>query len=287
MFSLDPLTPTIGGEISGLDLGAPLGADVIERIYAALIEHLVVFFRDQPVTPEAHIAFAQCFGDLDRPHPHYPHVAGFERIVLLENDGARPPDTNTWHTDLTFMAEPPFASILIAREMPPTGGDTLWLSLYAAYEALPDGMRRELAALSAIHDLGDFRNDYTVGRTGTEELEAAARRFGSAIHPLVKHHPVSGRPYLYVNQSFVTHVVGMTARESDSLLRYLYDHIERPEHQVRFRWRRNSIAMWDNRVTQHYAIADYLPHYRCMNRVTVVNDRRAAERAVVPLERQG
>ena len=274
--SVIPMTSAIGAEIHGVDLARPLDSATADAIYEALLRHLVIFFRDQVISPQQHLAFAQSFGELDAPHPHYAHVPGFDRIVLLANDAANPPDTDNWHTDLTFKAEPPFASILVARDLPETGGDTLWASMYAAYESLPPDMKTEIAGLRAVHDMGDFKNEFVDGTSSTARLLQATQRFGFAIHPLVQTHPGTGRRYLYVNDSFTSHVVGLTARASRRLLNYLLDHINRPENQVRFKWRPGSVAMWDNRCTQHYAVADYLPGYRCMNRITVVRDRRAA-----------
>lgn len=270
-----PVTTAIGAEIQGVDLGRKLDAATEDAIYQALVRHLVIFFRDQEISPERHLAFAQSFGELDEPHPYYAHVPGFERIVKLANDANNPPDTDNWHTDLTFRPEPPFASILIAREVPETGGDTLWASMYAAYESLPVDVKAHISTLRAVHDMGDFRNSFVDETRSTARLVDAMQRFGFAIHPLVQTHPVTGKKYLYVNDSFTSHIVGLPARASRRLLSYLLDHIERAEHQVRFRWRPGSVAMWDNRCTQHYAVADYLPAYRCMNRITVVRDRRA------------
>ena len=270
-----PLTTAIGAEIHGVDLGKPLDAATGDLIYQVLLRHLVVFFRDQDISPERHLAFAQSFGELDAPHPHYAHVPGFDRIVMFANDAKNPPDTDNWHTDLTFKSEPPFASILVAREVPDTGGDTLWASMYAAYDTLPTAMKTQVAALRAVHDMGDFKNSFVDATDSTERLLDATQRFGFAIHPLVRVHPVTTRKYLYVNDSFTSHILGLTAAASRRLLGYLLDHINHAPHQVRFKWRRGSIAMWDNRCTQHYAVADYLPAYRCMNRITVVKDRRA------------
>ena len=272
---ITPLTPKIGAEISGVDLSGPLDQATLDAIYDALIEHLVIFFRDQDIPPSAHLELARSFGEPQPPHPVYPSVDGFENIIKLENDGSNPPDTDGWHTDLTFHQEPPFASILWARKVPETGGDTMWSSLYAAYDALPDDMKDHLEGLSAVHDMGDFRNNFTVGETSGERLMQAHQRFGSAIHPIVQHHPVTGRKFLFVNDGFTVHVVGMRATDSRRLLGYLFDHMNQPEFQVRFRWRDHSLVMWDNRCTMHYAVADYVPHYRCMHRITVVRDRRA------------
>jgi taurine dioxygenase len=272
---IDALTPAIGANITAIDISQPIDGDTLDAIYQALIDHLVIIFPEQTILPAAHLAFAESFGELDQPHHVYPHVPGFERIVLLENDADRPPETNAWHTDLTFKQNPPFASILYARAVPVTGGDTLWASMYAAYDALPSGMKEQLAGLSAVHDMGSFRNQYLARENGVQALNEAMAKVGSAVHPMVRNHPVTGRGFLFVNQSFTTHVVGMSSHESHRLLRYLFDHINQPEFQCRLRWQANSLVMWDNRVTQHYAVADYMPHYRLMHRVTVIDDRRA------------
>jgi taurine dioxygenase len=277
MLTVAKITPAIGAEISGVDFSMPVEPDALETIYQALLEHLVIFFRDTGISPSAHLAFAQAFGTLDEPHPLYPHVEGFENIVLLENDQGAPPDTNSWHTDLTFKAQQPFASILVARHIPPVGGDTMWSSCYAAYDRLPDGLKRDLEGLRAIHDLGDFRNSFADaknGKSGVERLNESVARLGHNIRPLVGRHPVTGRKFLNFNEAFVTHIVGLTTNEATALKTFLANHMNRPEDQMRWRWRSGDIAMWDNRVTMHYAVADFLPQYRCMNRITVVRDRR-------------
>ena len=275
-FSIDPLTPTIGAEISGLDLSEPLGPETLDAVYQALIDHLVIFFRGQDLPPAAHLAFAESFGEIDKPHPVYPHAEGHPNVVLLKHGPDHKPDTNEWHTDLTYYEAPPFSSILYAVEVPASGGDTLWANMVAAYDALPPEIKSHIDGLEAIHDLGDFRNDF-LAAGGLEGLNQAMAREGSAVHRVAPRHPVTGRRFLYVNQPFTRLITTMNMRESDRLLRYLFDHIARPEFQVRFRWRPGSLAMWDNRVTQHYAVDDYRPHGRTMHRVTVVHDRRARE----------
>lgn len=277
MITVDRITPAIGAEISGIDFSRPISLDAHDQIYQALLESLVIFLRAANISPDAHLAFARQFGDLDDPHPHYPHVEGFESIVLLENSQELPPDTNSWHTDLTFKYEQPFASILVARDIPSAGGDTLWSSCYAAYDRLPDGMKSDLEGLKAIHDLGDFRNSFSEtkdGKSGVERLNEGVRQFGHNIRPLVGEHPVTGRKFLNFNEAFVTHIVGMTTNEANALKTYLANHMNRPEDQMRWRWSNGDLAMWDNRVTMHYAVADYLPQRRRMNRITVVRDRR-------------
>ena len=272
--TVKPLTRALGAEIGGIDLTGPLDSDTLDAIYDALIEHLVIFFRDQPLEPEAHLAFARSFGEPEPPHPIYSHAPGFESVTVLANDADNPPDTDGWHTDVTYRQNPPFASILCAKIVPETGGDTLWASMYAAYDALPDEMKSYLEGKSAIHDFGDFRNNFIRQEGGVQALNAALASVGSAVHPIVQRHPVTDRPFLFVNRPFTAHVVDLNARESDRLLEYLFDHIDRPEFQVRFRWEPDAVAIWDNRVTQHYAVADYLPDRRQMHRVTVVDDRR-------------
>jgi taurine dioxygenase len=278
VLSIDPITPSIGAEISGLDFSQPAPASVYDEVYQALLQHLVIFIHGVEIGPKEHLEFARNFGDLDDPHLFYPHVEGFENIVLLENDASTPPDTNSWHTDLTFKAVQPFASILIARHVPETGGDTMWSSCYAAFDRLPDGIKKDLEGLEAVHDLGDFRNSFATensGKTGVERLNECVSQFGHNVRPLIGTHPVTGRKFLNFNEAFVTHIVGFTTNDSSSLKTFLANHMNKPEDQVRWRWSAGDLAMWDNRVTMHYALADYSPNYRCMNRVTVTRDRRA------------
>ncbi|MBE1281674.1 MAG: taurine dioxygenase [Rhodobacteraceae bacterium] len=271
------VTPAIGAEVRGIDFTQPIPADLHQAIYDALMSNLVLFFRDCTISPEAHLNFARDFGQIDEPHPLYPHVEGFPNIVKLENDSGAPPDTNSWHTDLTFRQRQPFASILVARQIPDCGGDTLWSSSFAAYDRLPSGMKQDLEDLVAVHDLGDFRNSFagnTSNQSGEERLNETVGRFGHRLRPIVERHPVTGQKFLNFNEAFVTHIVGLTTNESNSLRVWLSNHMNRPEDQVRWRWSQGDMVMWDNRATMHYAVADYLPNYRCMNRVTVIEDRR-------------
>ena len=279
MLRIDPITPSIGAVISGLDFSQPISATSHDEIYQALLQHLVVFIRAANIDPASHLAFAQKFGTLDEPHLLYPHVEGFENIVKLENDANTPPDTNSWHTDLTFKAVQPFASILIARHVPEVGGDTMWSSCYAAYERLSDGMKNDLEGLKAVHDFGDFRNSFANqqnGKSGVERLNENIVKFGHNIRPLIGEHPVTRRKFLNFNEAFIIHIVGCTTNDSNALRTFLANHMNKPEDQVRWKWSNGDLAMWDNRVTMHYALADYLPQYRCMNRVTVIHDQRVS-----------
>jgi len=270
------LSPAIGAELSGIDLNKAVDAATLDEIYAALIEHQVIFFRDQAISPANHLRLAQSFGDIEAPNPLYPHHDSSTDIMILNHGADNPPDTGGWHSDVTYRQNPPFAGLLIARNIPDCGGDTLWLSLSRAWDSLPSGIQSELQELKAVHDLGDFRNSFTLQKNDGTELTRAHQKFGSAVHPMVKTHPVSGRKFIYINESFTQHIVGMRATDSNRLLDFLYRHIDQPENQVRFQWTQGALAIWDNRCTWHYATADYLPQSRVMHRVTVSNDARAS-----------
>ena len=273
MFKVKEITPAIGAEVSGVTLNKSLKSDTVEKIYNTLIKHQVIFFREQNLTPESHLKLAKSFGDIDPGHPVYPHVEGFKSIVLLKNDGNNKPDTNDWHKDFTFKSNPPFASILHGVTVPKVGGDTLWASMSAAYESLPDGWKEDLEGLKAIHDMGTFRNDF-YREGGVDSVNSALKKVGSAVHKVVETHPISGLKYLNVNQSFTRNIVNESQGASDHILQFLFKHMAKPEFQVRFSWENNSVAIWDNRITQHYAICDYLPNLRHMHRITVINDKR-------------
>ena len=273
MLKVTPLTPSIGALISKVSLNKDLNSGAIEQIYSALIKHQVIFFRDQNISPESHLKLAESLGEIDPGHPVYPHVEGHQSIVLLKNDENNRPDTNDWHKDLTFKPNPPFASILHGVKVPKVGGDTLWASMSAAYDQLPNGWKAHLEELEAIHDMGTFRNDF-YKEGGIDSVNNALKKVGSAVHKVIETHPISGLKYLNVNQSFTRNIVNESQGPSDHILQFLFQHISKPEFQVRFHWEDNSIAIWDNRITQHYAVFDYLPEFRHMQRVTVINDKR-------------
>ena len=273
MLKVTPLTPSIGAIISKVSLNKDLNSGTIEQIYSALIKYQVIFFRDQNISPETHLKLAESLGEIDPGHPVYPHVEGHQSIVLLKNDANNRPDTNDWHKDLTFKESPPFASILHGVKVPKVGGDTLWASMSAAYDQLPNGWKDHLEELEAIHDMGTFRNDF-YKEGGIDSVNNALKNVGSAVHKVIETHPISGLKYLNVNQSFTRNIVNESQGPSDHILQFLFQHISKPEFQVRFHWEDNSVAIWDNRITQHYAVFDYLPEFRHMQRVTVVNDKR-------------
>ena len=273
MFKVEAITPVIGASISGISLNQDLKSDTVEKIYNALIKYQVIFFREQDLTPESHLQLAKRFGDIDPGHPVYPHVEGFQSIVLLKNDESSRPDTNDWHKDLTFKSNPPFASILHGVSVPKIGGDTLWASMSAVYDSLTDGWKEDLEGLEAIHDMGTFRNDF-YKEGGINSVNSALKKVGSAVHKVIEKHPISGKKYLNVNQSFTRNIVNLSQGASDHILKFLFQLLARPEFQVRFHWQNDSVAIWDNRITQHYAVNDYLPNSRHMQRVTIINDKR-------------
>ena len=275
-YNLEQITPTIGAEISNIDLSQDLSEEKLDQIYQDLIDYKVIFFRNQEISPKNHIALAKSFGEIEPPHPVYPHVKDFPEIVLLENDANNPPDTDEWHTDVTFKSDPAFASILYSKIIPPSGGDTLWCSLSAIYEALPSDTKKYLETLRAVHDMGSFRNNFIDddNEKSAHNVNEGFQKFGNAIHPMVKVHPISKNKLLYINPGFTSQIVGMNMTDSNNLLTYLFNFMNKPEFQIRFKWSANTIAIWDNRCTMHYAIGDYMPHHRQMNRITVLNDKR-------------
>jgi taurine dioxygenase len=270
--TVTPLAGALGAEISGVDLAQSLDAETFGEIQHALLDHLVIFFRDQVLTPEQHIAFGERFGEL-HVHPFIPNLDGFPEVIRLESADNGPGEmayqSNVWHTDLTYTAAPPMASILHAIRVPEAGGDTMWNNLYAAYEALSAPLREFVEGLSAIHNIVvSMPADFMEQNWAPKQLERLHKVTPPVSHPVVRTHPETGRKCLFVNRNFTSHIDGLHRSESDALLAMLYAHIEQPEFAVRFKWRNNSLAMWDNRCTQHYALVDYRSK-RTMHRVTV------------------
>jgi taurine dioxygenase len=266
--AIDKLTPIIGAEVSGVDLSKPLSNRQQDEIHRALAENCVIFFRDQHVTAEQHMAFGRLFGDL-HVHPAGPGADGHPEMLKIYADKDSPrANGEDWHSDVSCDPEPPMGSILHIRQCPPKGGDTLFASMYAAYEALSDRMKTYLDGLTAIHD-GEHVYRGLYANYGVKDKPAYPR----AEHPVVRTHPVTGRKCLFVNKAFTTRILGIPADESEAILRYLCDHATNELFQCRFRWQPNSIAFWDNRCAQHRAMWDYWPHTRAGARVTVKGDR--------------
>ncbi|KTR47465.1 taurine dioxygenase [Pantoea ananatis] len=272
--AIKPLGPFIGAQVGNLDVSRPLSDAQFEQLYHALLRHQVLFLREQAITPEQHRALAIRFGDLHI-HPVYPHAEGVEEIVVLDTHQDNPPDNDNWHTDVTFIQTPPAVALLASKVLPESGGDTLWTSGIAAYEALSAPFKTLLAELRAEHDFTKAFPEYKHRKTeeAHRQWQQAVAKNPPVYHPVIRTHPVSGKKALFVNEGFTTRIMDISQKESDALLGFLFAHVTRPEFQVRWRWQPNDLAIWDNRVTQHYANADYYPARRVMQRATVLGDR--------------
>jgi taurine dioxygenase len=270
--TLTPLTPTIGAEVGGIDLRTPPDAATLRALRDALLAWKVLFFREQDITTDEHVAFARLFGELEV-HPFAPHKPGYPEVLAITHGPGNRGRENTWHSDVTWRLEPSLGSILRAVEIPEVGGDTLFADMYAAYEGLKDEVKAEIDGRKAVHDFNHFRKGMRKRGMSEAEIEEFNRKYPEVEHPIARTHPETGRKGLYVNAAFTMRIVGMEKERSDSLLRHLYAQASIPEYQCRFRWRKNSLAFWDNRSTQHYAASDYYPAVRAMERVTIVGDR--------------
>jgi len=263
--SVEKINPIIGAEIGGVDLSKPLNAEQISEIHQAWMEHLLIVFRDQPLTTDQHKNFGRYFGEL-HVHPATMLLPGHPEILVVHADeNSKRVSGEEWHSDVSCEAEPPMGSMLHLTVVPPHGGgDTLFSNMYHAYDTLPDRIKDLIAGLNAVHD-----GFHVFNREGYREGKSYPRH----EHPIVRTHPVTGRQSLFVNRVFTTHIVGLSKNESDAILQMLYRHVETPEYHVRLRWRPNTMACWDNRCTQHRALFDYFPEHRHGQRVTVVGDR--------------
>ena len=271
--TITPLSSALGAHISGVDLGHDLTAEQRDAIEQALLKHQVLFSRDQPVTPQQQARFAAYFGDLHI-HPIYPNVPEQPQVLILDTAVTDVRDNAIWHTDVTFLPTPALGAVLSAKLLPAYGGDTLWASGIAAFEALSGPMQALLEGLTATHD---FTRSFPLERFGTtaEDLarwEETRRKNPPLSHPVIRTHPVSGRKALFVNEGFTTRINELEPTESEAILKMLFAHATRPEFTIRWRWQENDVAMWDNRVTQHYAVDDYRPQRRVMHRATILGD---------------
>ena len=261
---VSPLTPTIGAVVEGVDLAQPMDDAVFEEVHRAWMEHLVLFMREQDMTPEQHLAFGRRFGEL-HVHPAAPYAHGNPELMVIHTDAdSKRNNGSGWHSDVSADEEPPLGSILHLHTVPAAGGDTLFASMYAAYEALSPPLRDLLEGLTARHE-----SDYT-GQYGDHPPQ---REFPRASHPVVRTHPVTGRKALFVNAGFTRAIDGLSRRESRALLDFLFEHVKNPAFACRFEWQPLSLAMWDNRCVQHVAVWDYHPETRSGLRVTIKGDR--------------
>jgi taurine dioxygenase len=269
VLEVKPLSPVIGAHVAGLDLSRPLGAEAVAQVRAALGRHLVLFFMDQDLSPEAQADFARQFGEVTPAHPVITSLPGHPEVLPIDGREDR---ASWWHTDVTFLDTPPLGSILHMRECPPVGGDTMWVSLQAAYEGLSDPVRLLCDTLVAWHHDPWFAAE--VEAKGGYEWDGQWReRLYPAAHPVVRTHPETGRNGLFVNKQFTKFLEGTSALESDALLDMLYRHCQKPEFSCRFHWEPGAVAFWDNRATLHYALDDYGDALRIAHRVTLRGDR--------------
>ena len=264
---LTKLTPCCGAEVAGVDLAQPLDGPTRNAITTALADYCVLFFANQPMTVDELKALGRQFGQL-HVHPAWPRVyPGHPEVMeIYADENTKRIGGEDWHSDVSCDAEPPMGTILHMLEIPPVGGDTLFANMHAAFESLSDQMRRFLEGLTAVHD-GEH-----VYRRRFDNLVEQNKPYPKTEHPLIRTHPVSGRKALFVNRIFTTRIVQLSKVESDTVLRMLFEHIERPEHQCRFHWQPESVAFWDNRCAQHHALWDYYPHRRHALRVTIKGD---------------
>jgi taurine dioxygenase len=272
LISVSPTTGAIGAVVDGVDLHAPLDDPTAQRLRDALDEHSVLFFHDQDLSEDEQLAFARTFGTVGQ----YPLAKLFGSTAFtstIEDTADSPPDADGWHTDITWVAEPPAYAFLNAKVIPDRGGDTMWASLFAAYDALSPVMQELCCQLTVRHHAGpDFHE--RVSRNAGEEMAAKIiAEFPPVEHPLVRTHPVTGRRALFVAGRFMDQIVGMHRDESDALLDYLQRHVENPNFCVRWRWTEGDLAVWDEAATNHRALSDHYPAHRVMRRCTVDGGR--------------
>jgi taurine dioxygenase len=271
-FEIEPIGPTIGAEIHNIDFRLPPDTDTYARLEAALVEHKVIYARNQDLTPIQQVVVGRMLGELEV-HPFRPE-GEFPEILVLDNHRDNPVlSTDVWHSDTTFRECPTRYSILRCLIMPKVGGDTLWADMCAAYDGLSEPIRRLIDPLAAVHDFIPFRTLYSGSDADAAKLREMEKKFPNPTHPVARTHPVTGRKAIYVNPQFTKHIVGLAADESRALLDLLYAQAQVPEYQFRLRWKPGTIAFWDNRSTQHYAANDYYPNRRRMERVAVMGDK--------------
>ena len=272
MLDIKPVAGALGAEIHGLDLSQELSEENSLRIRKLLNEYEVIFFRDQDISPARQKALALSFGPLQT-HPAYTTVDGFPEITILESKPDKPTRIEAWHSDMTFREHPPMGTVLKAVVVPPRGGDTLWSSMTAAYAGLSFHMQKFLEGLTAVHDFAYGFKESLAEPGGQERLAEAVAANPPVRHPVIRTHPETGKKVIFVNSLFTTHIESLRPAESDALLQMLYTHITTVEYTCRFQWQPNSIAIWDNRSTQHKPVNDYFPAHRRLERITIDGDR--------------
>ena len=266
-----PLAGALGAEVVGVDMACDLEEDVVKEVRQAFLDHLVIFLRDQKVTPQQQVAFARRFGEpMEYPNlPGLPEAPLITPVVKLEHE--RNNFGGMWHSDTTYLAEPPMGTMLLAVEVPPHGGDTMFANQYLAYEALSDGLRETLDGLIGVNSSAKAE----VSKTAEDRLKEAGveRKALTAEHPLVRTHPETGRKALYTSDAHTVSIEGWTEKESLPLLKFLWEHQVKPEFTCRFRWQPGSLAFWDNRAAMHNPINDYHGYRRVLHRITLAGDK--------------
>lgn len=272
---IKPLTGACGAEVFGVDISQPLSPQTVADIRQALLDYGVIFFREQNLVPETHRAFTKLFGEVVI-NPVYGHVEGYPDIMpVIKEATDKYIIGDTWHSDMTYMEEPPLGSLLYARDVPDCGGDTLFQNMYLAYDMLPDVLKEMIEGRKAYHSdrfLTSRVAERNVGRS-TQLRSDLEQKELLALHPMVRTHDETGRKALFVNYPFTWSIEGLSREESLPILTQLYAHCTRPEFTCRFRWRKGSLAFWDNRCTMHYACNDYPGKRREMHRMTIAGTR--------------
>ena len=271
MFTVKPLAAALGVELSGVDFASELTQEVFREVRRLLVKHQVIFFRDQDISPQQHHDLAASFGPLQT-HPAYGTVDGFPEITILESTAENPSKIEAWHTDMTFRQHPPMGAVLRSKVIPEQGGDTLWASMTAAYDALSAQMKEFLSGLTAEHDFSWGFKESLAEPGGRARLAQAVANNPPVVHPVIRTHPESAKKVLFVNSLFTTRILELEKQESAALLEFLYEHVTTPEFSCRFNWEPNTIAIWDNRSTQHKPINDYFPAHRMLHRIVIDGD---------------
>lgn len=270
-FKVNRLSPSIGAELLDIDLGQSLEPEIYKKIYNALLVYKVIFFRNQNISTEEHLNFAKHFGELEI-HPFAPHKEGFPEVLSITHNKKSRGRENTWHSDVTWRKQPSLGSILRMIEGPDIGGDTLFADMGLAYKGLPEEIKEKLDGAIAVHDFAGFRKRLIKEGKSDKEIARFNEKYPSPEHPVIRTHPDTKQKVIYVNKAFTQYIRDWDETESSSMLNFLYSQAAIPEYQCRFVWEKNSIAFWDNRACQHYAVSDYWPQVRKVERVTVVGD---------------
>ncbi|EAQ96542.1 taurine dioxygenase [Congregibacter litoralis] len=269
--NIKPVAGAIGAEVSDVDLCNPMTDDMKRSLRELVNRHELVFFRDQAITPAQQRDLAALFGPLQS-HPAYDTVPDLPEVMVLESTPEKPSKIEVWHSDMTFRQHPPSITVLRGVEIPSVGGDTLWASMTAAYEALSPGMQRYLQDLTAVHDFSQGFKESLSEEGGRERLADALANNPPVRHPVIQTHPETGRKAIFVNALFTTHIEGISPLESAEVLQFLYKHSTTPEFTCRLRWAKDTVVIWDNRSTQHKPVNDFFPALRSLHRVVSEGD---------------